>query len=260
MLQASQDLMTKAELKAFLDQKVSEINVPDFIHDDPIQIPRQYSIKQDIEITAFWTAMLSWGQRKTIIRKCSELFELMGASPFQFIIDHKESDRRRFSEFKHRTFQYTDCLYFLEFMQWYYRNYESMEDHFRKFDKIRDSLDSFHQMFFHLESAPQRTKKHVSCPAKNSSCKRLNMFLRWMVRKDNKGVDFGIWNSISPSELMIPLDVHVERVARRLGLLHRKQRDWKAVEELTNNLRQLHPEDPVKYDYALYGMGVLGEL
>ena len=247
-------------LKSLLDQKVKEINVEGFIHDDPISIPKQYSIKQDVEITAFWVSMLAWGQRVTIINKANQLFELMGNEPYKFILEHKESDRKRFSEFKHRTFQYTDTLYFLEFLQRYYKNHESLEELFSDHPNIKSALIHFHESFFSLENAPQRTRKHVATPARNSTCKRLNMFLRWMVRKDQNGVDFGIWKKIPTGQLMIPLDVHVERVARTLGILKRKQRDWKAVEELTSALRLLDHQDPVKYDYALYGMGVLGEL
>ncbi len=248
------------DLKNFLDQKVSEVNVQDFINDDPISIPREYKLKQDIEITAFWTAMLSWGQRKTIISKSKELFALMDNDPYAFITQHKEIDRKRFDQFKHRTFQYTDTLYFLEFLQWFYHNNESLEDHFAAYESIEEALIAFHELFFSLENAPQRTRKHIASPARKSTCKRLNMFLRWMIRPDTSGVDFGLWGRIPTSKLMIPFDVHVERVARRLGLLNRKQRDWQAVKELTSQLRKFDPDDPVKYDFALYGMGVLGEL
>lgn len=247
-------------LKEILDSKVIEVNRPDFIISDPIQVPKTYTRLQDIEITAFWISMLAWGQRKTIINKANQLFALMDDSPYEFILNHKEKDRKRFSEFKHRTFQYTDTLYFLEFLQWYFQRFESLENAFAGHKDMKSALSSFHELFFHLESAPDRTRKHVSSPKRNSSCKRLNMFLRWMVRSDGAGVDFGLWKTIPQSMLMIPLDVHVERVARSLGLLQRKQRDWKAVEELTENLRLFDPDDPVKYDFALYGMGVLGEL
>jgi uncharacterized protein (TIGR02757 family) len=252
------EIQESDQMKDFLDDKVKKYNTIKFIEDDPISIPKSFSIKQDIEITALWTALLSWGQRTTIINKSKELFNLMGNEPFLFVRDHKEKDRRRFENFKHRTFQYTDTLYFLEFLQWYYRRNESLETVFSKYESVEKSLIHFHDLFFHLDNSPNRTQKHIANPARNSSCKRLNMFLRWMVRKDT--VDFGIWTNISPSILMIPLDVHVERVAKKLALLHRKQRDWKAVVELTNNLRKLDPNDPVKYDYALFGLGVLGEL
>lgn len=248
------------ELKDFLESKVREVNVPDFIPNDPILIPHSYTHKQDIEITAFWTAMLSWGQRVTIINKSKQLFGLMDNAPYDFITNHQEKDRQRFEHFKHRTFQFTDTLYFLEFLQWYYKKHESLESFFAQGNTMKEALVGFHELFFHLPHAPKRTTKHVATPIRKSTCKRLNMFLRWMVRRDKSGVDFGLWKTISMSKLMMPLDVHVERVARYLGLLHRKQRDWQAVEELTQNLRQLDASDPVKYDFALFGVGVLGEL
>jgi uncharacterized protein (TIGR02757 family) len=184
----------------------------------------------------------------------------MGDDPYDFIKNHKESDKKRFLNFKHRTFQPADTLYFLHFLQKYYQENQSLEDLFavgyNKNQEVRDSLIHFNKAFFDDNFAPHRTKKHISSPAKKSTCKRLNMFLRWMVRKDNKGVDFGIWQKISPKHLMIPLDVHVERQARNLGLLERKQRDWQTVEELTERLRQFSPEDPVRYDFALFGLGI----
>ncbi len=251
--------MNKTQLKAFLETHVSIVNTADFIANDPISVPKGYSKLQDIEISAFWTSMLSWGQRVTIINKCNELFSLMDNAPYDFIKNHKEKDRRRFLDFKHRTFQYTDTLYFLEFLNWYYNSNDSLEDAFLNGDDTESRLTNFNQLFFSLEDAPKRTQKHIASPAKNSTCKRLNMFLRWMVRNDESNVDFGLWNKFSSSGLMIPLDVHVDRVARKLGLLKRKQRDWKSVVELTNNLKKFDPADPVKYDYALFGLGVQGE-
>ena len=254
--------LDKTSLKAYLDDCVEQFNQPDFIANDPICIPHQFSKLQDIEIIGFWVAMLAWGQRKTIIKKAYELIDLMKGRPHEFILNHDEKERTRFLSFKHRTFQATDTLYFLEYLQQYYRNNESLEDAFSSHlneDDIstKKALEGFHQQFFSLSDAPLRTRKHIATPAKNSSCKRLNMFLRWMVRDDEKGVDFGLWKKIKPAQLMMPLDVHVERVGRRLNLLDRKQRDWKAVEELTQNLRAFDPNDPVKYDYALFGLGVL---
>ena len=251
---------SETDLKTYLDNKVAQVNTPDFINLDPISIPKRYKQLQDIEITAFWTAMLSWGQRKTIINKATELFALMGSSPYEFIVSHKEIDRKRFEDFKHRTFQYTDTLYFLSFLQWVYKNHKSLEELFLVDESMELTLTNFHDTFFHLTDSPKRTRKHIATPQRKSSCKRLNMFLRWMVRKDKSGVDLGLWKNIYSSELMIPLDVHVERVAKKLGLLTRKQRDWKAVVELTDNLRQFDPSDPIKYDFALFGIGVLGEL
>ena len=202
--------------------------------------------------------MLAWGQRVTIINKSKELFGLMGASPHEFILNHKEADRQRFEKFKHRTFQYTDTLYFLEFLQWFYRENESLESAFLVDSDMKTTLTEFKELFFHLPTAPKRTQKHIASPARKSTCKRLNMFLRWMVRSGP--VDFGLWKKIESQHLMIPLDVHVERVARQLGLLKRKQRDWQAVEELTENLKSFDASDPVRYDFALFGVGVIGEL
>jgi len=241
-----------------MDSKVKEFNKPAFITDDPIQIPKSYTKLQDIEITAFWTAMLAWGQRVTIINKSKELFQLMDNAPHDFMLNHTERDRIRFENFKHRTFQYTDTLYFLEFLQWYYQKHDTLESAFLVETEMKETLIAFNKLFFHLDAAPRRTQKHIATPQRKSSCKRLNMFLRWMVRTE--GVDFGLWKNIDTKHLMIPLDVHVERVARTLGLLKRKQRDWTAVEELTVNLRKLDPQDPVKYDFALFGVGVIGEL
>jgi len=249
------------DLKDLLDHYVKTYNVPGFITNDPISIPHRYSRLQDIEITAFWTSMLAWGQRVTIINKATALFAMMGESPFEFIVNHSEEDRKPFLDFKHRTFQPTDTLYFLEFFQQYYRQHSSLEDGFSQFlnansTDVSPALSGFHELFFNLPDSPQRTRKHVATPIRKSTCKRLNMFLRWMVRQDKQRVDFGIWKAIKPSQLMIPLDVHVERVARKFGLIERKQRDWLTVVELTEKLRLFDPEDPAKYDFALFGYGI----
>ena len=250
------------ELREYLDKYADLYNQPSFIELDPISIPHQYQRLQDIEITGFWTAMLAWGQRKTIINKSNELFSYMDNAPYDFVLHHQEQDRKALLKFKHRTFQPTDTLYFLEFLQNYYRENTSLETafarHMRDTDEtVEAALRGFHELFFSLPNAPQRTRKHLATPARKSSCKRLNMFLRWMVRKDGRGVDFGLWNKIKPNQLLMPLDVHVDRVARRLGLLQRKATDWLAVLELTENLRAFKPNDPVKYDFALFGIGVL---
>ncbi len=246
------------QLKVVLDHAVERYNRPSFIPDDPICVPHRYDLKQDVEITAFWTAIFSWGQRKTIINKATDLFELMDNAPFDFIQNHQAKDRARFSDFAHRTFQYPDTIYFLEFLQWYFAQYESLEYLFvHESGSLERGLIQCEELFFSLPSALQRTRKHLSTPARKSTCKRLNMFLRWMVRKDQAGVDFGIWSQIQPHQLFLPLDVHVERVARRLRLLSRKQRDWKAVLELTKMLRHFDPLDPCRYDFALFGLGVL---
>ncbi len=254
--------MKDKALRNVLETLVVRYNTPAFIENDPISIPHRFRKKQDIEIAGFWTAMLSWGQRKTIISKATELMELMDNAPHDFVVNHREKDRRAFLSFKHRTFQPTDTLYFLAFFQQYYRQFDSLETAFATHmhpndTDIRKALTGFHNRFFSLPDVPDRTRKHVSTPARKSACKRLNMFLRWMVRKDNAGVDFGLWKRITPSQLMIPLDVHVGRVASSLGLLRRQQRDWQAVVELTEALRRFDPDDPVRYDYALFGYGVL---
>lgn len=253
-----------ADLQAFLDEQAAKYNQPGFIESDPISIPHQFSSLQDREIMGFWVAMLAWGQRKTMIASAQELIRLMDGAPFDFIRNHQEIDRKRFLEFKHRTFQPTDTLYFLEFFQQYYKRQDSLETAFSQFIQpnsphVGAALLGFHELFFDLPDAPQRTRKHVATPARGSTCKRLNMFLRWMVRQDGQGVDFGVWKGIQPSQLLIPLDVHVDRIARRYGLLERKQTDWQAVLELTEMLKTFDPVDPVKYDFALFGMGISGE-
>jgi len=249
-------------LKKFLDEHVEKYNRVDFIENDPICIPHQFSKLQDIEIIGFWVAMLAWGQRKTIINKANELVQLMDNAPYDFIKNHQESDRKAFLNFKHRTFQATDTLYFLEFLQSFYKENNSLEFAFTQHmspndETVESALVGFHNLFFSLELAPQRTRKHIATPARKSSCKRLNMFLRWMVRQDGKGVDFGLWKNIKSAQLLMPLDVHVDRIARRHQLITRKQTDWKTVNELTSNLKKFDPLDPVKYDFALFGIGVL---
>nr|WP_287403048.1 TIGR02757 family protein [Candidatus Brachybacter algidus] len=227
--------------------------------DDPISIPKRFSLKQDIEITAFWTAMLAWGRRATIINKATELIDLMDGAPYDFILNHTEQDRAKFLKFKHRTFQTDDTIYFLHFLQNYYKKNESLESAFvveNIENRVEAGITNFHNLFTGDELMLRRTGKHVSTPARNTACKRLNMFLRWMVRSDEQQVDFGIWKRLSMADLMIPLDVHVSRVARQLGLLTRPQDDWKSVVELTENLRLLDKEDPVRYDYALFSIGV----
>lgn len=253
--------MEEEELKSFLDEKVLRYNRPDFIPNDPVSIPHLFSKKQDIEISGFWAAVLAWGQRKTIIRKCKELFELMDGAPHDFMLNHQDDDLKPFLAFKHRTFNATDTLYFIEFLSWYYRRHDSLEEAFSSHLKAGDehvgpALAGFHDLFFSLPDAPERSRKHVATPRRKAACKRLAMFLRWMVRDDQQGVDFGLWKDIKPSQLVCPCDVHVDRVARRLGLISRKQTDWLTALELTENLKRMDPHDPVKYDFALFGLGV----
>jgi uncharacterized protein (TIGR02757 family) len=252
-------------LKSFLDAKVAQYNRPEFIANDPVSIPHLFSKKQDIEIMGFWAATLAWGQRVTIINKCKELITLMDGAPYDFIINHEEPDLKKLLHFKHRTFNDIDTLYFISFFRWHYENFESLEDAFVPGSSLRQAqtdinaetaLNHFRSYFFSLPDFPHRTKKHVSSPSQKSTCKRLNMFLRWMVRKDSNGVDFGIWNKLKPSDLICPCDLHVDRVARKLKLINRKQTDWQTALELTEHLKEFDPTDPVKYDFALFGLGI----
>ena len=262
-------------LQAFLDSKVSQYNRPEFIPDDPVSIPHLFTKKQDIEIMGLWAAVLAWGQRVTIINKCRELITLMDGAPYEFIMGHEETDLKRLLSFKHRTFTDVDTLYFIAFFRHHYQQNESLETAFIPQDSyvipsdgadisgkansngsVEQSLNHFRSYFFSLVDFPQRTKKHISSPSQKSTCKRLNMFFRWMVRKDNCGVDFGIWNHIKPSELICPCDLHVDRVARKLNLITRKQTDWQTAIELTDRLREFDLNDPIKYDFALFGLGI----
>jgi uncharacterized protein (TIGR02757 family) len=246
-------------LKAFFDKKVAVYNQVSFIKDDPICIPHLFSKKQDIEIAGFFASIFAWGNRTTIIQKSKELMQLMDNAPHAFCTGHKETDLKKLLAFKHRTFNTTDLLYFISFFQEHYKKHDSLEDAFvLSPDKDPAArLHQFHNYFFSFPDAPPRTKKHIATPIKGSTCKRLNMYLRWMVRKDNKGVDFGIWNKIKPSELICPIDLHVARVAKRFQLLDRTKIDWQAGLELTEYLKTLDPKDPVKYDFALFGLGVI---
>lgn len=249
------------ELKAFLDEKVEKFNQPDFIENDPVSIPHRFKLRQDIEIAGLFAAVLAWGQRKTIIRKCHELMGMMDNKPFDFIRNHSDNDLKRLVSFKHRTFNTTDTLYFVESLKDFYSKHDSLEEAFftaKQDATVENGLIQFHHRFFSLENFPHRTKKHIPTPERKSTCKRINMYLRWMVRSDNKGVDFGIWKKISPSQLICPCDVHVDRVGRRLKLIKRKQTDWLTALELTANLRKLDSLDPVKYDFALFGLGIEG--
>lgn len=233
-------------------------NRPDFIASDPISVPHHFTRKEDIEISGFLTATIAWGQRPTIIKNANRLMELMDFAPYQFISQHEPKDRERFRSFVHRTFNYDDTLYFLHSLQRIYTLYGGLEQVMAirgSEHNTKKALARFREVFFSSDHL-SRTTKHVSDPYKNSSCKRLNMFLRWMVRKDDAGVDFGLWESAGMAQLSCPLDVHSGNTARKLGLLTRRQNDWKAVEELDTALRKLDPEDPVKYDFALFGLGV----
>jgi uncharacterized protein (TIGR02757 family) len=246
-------------LRDFLEQATRRYNTVAFIENDPIGVPHRFERLQDREIAGFWAAVLAWGQRKTIIQSALRAMELMDWAPYEFILGHREADRERFARFYHRTFQPTDALYFLEFFQNYYRQHTSLETAFARHllpgdATVERALVGFHRDFFASEWAPARTRKHIPTPERGSTCKRLNMLLRWMVRRDSAGVDFGLWHQIRPAQLLLPLDVHVDRVARQLGLLQRRQTDWRAVLELTEALRVFDSDDPAKYDFALFGL------
>jgi len=250
--------MMPVHLKEFLDKKVGEYNRPEFIKDDPISIPHLFTKKQDIEIAGFFAAIFSWGNRTTIINKSKELIKRMDNSPYEFIENHTVKDLKTLKGFKHRTFNEDDLFYFVESLHHHYSKHNSLEQAFfpTKNSNTEQGLIQFRNYFFSHEHL-KRTEKHISSPLQKSTCKRLAMFLRWMVRKDNNGVDFGLWENISSSQLICPIDVHVARVAKKLGLLKRKQVDWLAAIELTESLRQLDKGDPVKYDFALFNLGVI---
>lgn len=248
----------ESDLKEFLEEKYNLYNRPSFIGTDPISIPHQFTKKEDIEIAGFLAATIAWGQRVTIINNSNKLMKLMGNSPHDFLVSAKKKDLVRFESFVHRTFNGVDAVSFMKSLQVIYTKHGGLQKAFTSKasnDPCLNAIGNFRNLFFSGD-VPERTKKHVSDPLKNSSAKRLCMYLRWMVRDDKRGVDFGIWkNSFSPADLMCPLDVHSGNVARKLGLLKRTQNDWKAVEELTAKLRTYDPEDPVKYDFALFGLG-----
>ena len=284
--------VTHRELHSFLEEHYDRYNRPDFIPSDPISIPHRFSKKQDIEISGFLAATIAWGQRPTILRNAGELMRKMDNAPHDFILNHTKTDLAQFKNFKHRTFNGVDCTFFLKSLQNIYKKNHSLEDAFypppgggqRGRTPVRSSITNFRKIFFSIPH-PHRTQKHVSSPpptpssgGHHSACKRINMFLRWMVRQDKRGVDFGIWGCfpplkgadtapvgsaggcLQPSQLMCPLDIHSGNMARKLGLLTRKQNDWQSVEELTSRLREFDPKDPVKYDFALFGLGVFGKI
>jgi uncharacterized protein (TIGR02757 family) len=253
--------MNKEQLKNYLDLKVEKYNQIDFIDSDPIQIPHKFSKKEDIEIAGFLAATIAWGNRKMIIRNSNRMMDLMDNAPYEFITNYQESDLKNFAGFVHRTFNSDDFTQFIRSLRNIYDNHGGIEQVFTKYQgdyDMKEAIYQFKNTFFEIEHQ-QRNTKHISNPLKGSAAKRINMYLRWMVRDDDKGVDFGIWKGISPSKLSIPLDVHSGRIARELNMLTRKQNDWKAVAELDEQLRLLDANDPVKYDYALFGIGVFDD-
>lgn len=254
--------MLRSELKAFLDEKADQYNNPEFIENDPIQVPHQFEVKEDIEIAGFLTATIAWGNRNTIIKNAQRMMELMELSPYDFVLNHSERDLVRMNQFVHRTFNHTDLMFFITSLKHIYTHHGGMEQVFQSGisqDSVLPAITHFKHLFFSI-AHESRTTKHVSDPAKGSAAKRLNMMLRWFCRTDNKGVDFGIWKSISPSILSCPLDVHTGNVARQLKLIKRKQNDVNALHELDKQLRLFDSKDPVKYDFALFGIGVNKEL
>ena len=251
------------ELKRFLDSKVAEFNRPSFIAEDPVCIPHAFRLKQDQEIAGFFAAIFAWGNRGVIISKARALLERMDDAPYAFCLGHTDNDLKKLLDFKHRTFNDTDLLYFVAFLHQHYTRFDSLEDAFlmelpeQESFSMKTSLIHFYHYFFSLPDLPYRTRKHIATPEKNATCKRLNMYLRWMVRKDKQGVDLGLWKRIRMADLVCPVDLHVAKVARKLDLLDRKQTDWRAAEELTGKLRRLDPLDPAKYDFALFGLGIM---
>ncbi|HUR11605.1 MAG TPA: TIGR02757 family protein [Flavitalea sp.] len=255
----NQNKVERDALKEFLDRKVIESDHPSFIPTDPVSIPHLFKNKSDREIAGFFASIFAWGHRTTIISKTRLLMQLMDMAPHDFICNHGKEDLKKLLSFKHRTFNATDLLYFVSFLHHHYSSGESLSTAFTRYMKpsdrdITNALNGFYKYFFSLEDVPYRTRKHIATPEKKATCKRLNMFLRWMVRR-NSAVDFGIWRTIHPSQLICPIDIHVGRVAKKFGLLQRKQTDWQAAVELTEALRMMNPKDPVAYDFALFSLG-----
>ncbi|MDI1232807.1 MAG: TIGR02757 family protein [bacterium] len=254
-------IKSKKTIKGTLDHFYEAYNQVGFIDNDPVQIPHLFSKQQDIEIMGFFAAVLAWGQRITIINNCKKLIEIMDGEPHDFILNHSDSDLKRCEKFVHRTFNDTDLLSMIAFLKIIYNQYNTMEpafaNHLGAKDKtVENALNGFRNLYENSEAFIKRTTKHIAHPAAGSACKRINMFLRWMVRSDNKGVDFGLWKKIKPSQLICPLDLHVIRVATEIGLLSKPKSDWKTAVLLTNKLKTFDAIDPVKYDFALFGMGV----
>ncbi len=250
--------MNQSELKEFLDEKVALYNNPNFIESDPIQIPHLFTQKEDVEIAGFLSATIAWGNRKMIIKNSHRMMDLMGNAPYDFVMSHSETNLEQLEPFVHRTFNGQDFSFFIKSLKNIYQNHNGLESVYSKnqtLESMQNSISEFKKIFFEIPH-PTRTQKHISDPLNGSAAKRINMFLRWMVRQDNNGVDLGIWKSIPPSILSCPLDVHSGNIARKLEILGRKQNDFKALAELDQKLRELDPNDPVKYDFALFGLGV----
>jgi uncharacterized protein (TIGR02757 family) len=247
-------------LITLLKRKAQQYNHPDFIAKDPISVPHRFTEQQDIEIAGFFAALLAWGNRTSIINSCNKIMAMMGDQPYAFILAHQASDLKPMLQFAHRTFNATDLYYCIAFLQAHYRQYPSLEDAFVPHSTytaadVGKALIHFHHYFFSLPEFPERTRKHIANPERKSACKRLNMYLRWMVRKDKMGVDFGLWKKLRPEHLICPLDVHVAHVAHRLGLIPSIKADWNNALLLTEQLRLIDKKDPSQFDYALFGLG-----
>ncbi len=247
------------ELKPYLDSLVLRFNNPDFIADDPVSIPHLFGTREDMEISGFLASTIAWGNRKAIVKNAHRLMRMLGMEPYRFVMEASQDEKAHLCDFVHRTFNGNDCLYFIESLKNIYSEHGGIgrffEDRYEQTGDMRIALADFHKLFFSLPH-PQRVEKHLSSIAKKAACKRLNMYIKWMVRKDDGGVDLGLWKRIPASAIYLPLDVHSGNVGRALGLLSRKQNDWKAVEEITGTLRLFDPADPVKYDFALFGAGI----
>jgi uncharacterized protein (TIGR02757 family) len=246
------------ELKSFLDEKADKYNRPEFIDSDPISVPHRYSQKEDIEISGFLAATIAWGNRTMILKNAGRMMAFMDDSPYEFVLHHSENDLKRIKGVIHRTFMASDFVYFIKALEVIYKRHNGLEEIFNQYkteDSLQPAIHQFRKVFFELPH-DNRITKHISDPLKSAAAKRMNLFLRWMIRKDNRGVDFGLWKSVSPSVLSCPLDIHTGNVARKLGMLTRRQNDSKAVSEIDSILRKLDKEDPVKYDFALFGLGV----
>ncbi len=252
-------MTTSANIREFLEEKVDIYNQPRFIDTDPISVPHRFAIKEDVEVSGFLTSVISWGKRDMIIRNALKIMELMGNRPYEFVMNHKDSHLEKFNGFVHRTFSGRDLKYFIRALKNIYLNYGGLEEVFSRYSteySTQTAIHQFRKIFFTLDH-PLSVTRHIPDPAKKSAAKRINMYLRWMVRNDNRGVDFGLWKSISPSILSCPLDVHSGNISRKLGLIRRKQNDAAAVAELDKVLRGFDREDPVKYDFALFGLGAV---
>lgn len=255
----------KKEIRLFLETCYLQFNRPDFIENDPISIPHAYTKKEDIEIIGFLVALISWGQRKSIINSGNRLSEIFDNSPYDFILNHTVSDLEKCKGFVHRTFNFEDLLSLVSFLHELYKNGDGLEigfsQHLKPADQdVYNAIAGFRKLYENSSSCLPRTLKHLASPERGSACKRINMFLRWMVRKDQQGVDFGLWKSIKPSQLICPLDVHVIHTAVSLGLINDSKGDWSTASALTQKLRKLDPEDPVRFDFALFGAGISAKM